>query len=183
MEPEGGGRASVTPLPPLYTHVVGSHGFPGWFWTALDKIKAGDYGQTDINETFDDATQLAIRDQEQAGLDVICDGEMRRFFFVQTFYGRMDGLELIEPLRKTGLYAYDSAPRYRPLRRTTVPRGLGTVDDFKYLRTQTTRPVKTTCPGPITLSIHVQTRPGDAYNAEGYWSQLSVRCAAACRPV
>ncbi|MGH7339309.1 MAG: methionine synthase, partial [Candidatus Rokuibacteriota bacterium] len=136
------------------------------FWTALDKIKAGDYGQTDVNETFDDATQLAIRDQEQAGLDVICDGEMRRFFFVQTFYGRMDGLELIEPLRKTGLYAYDSVPRYRPLRRITVPRGLGTVDDFKYLRTQTTRPVKATCPGPITLSIHVQTRPGDAYNAD-----------------
>lgn len=157
---------SATPLPPLYTHVVGSHGFPGWFWTALDKIKAGDYGQTDVNETFDDATQLAIRDQEQAGLDVICDGEMRRFFFVQTFYGRMDGLELIEPLRKTGLYAYDSVPRYRPLRRITVPRGLGTVDDFKYLRTQTTRPVKATCPGPITLSIHVQTRPGDAYNAD-----------------
>ncbi len=157
---------SATPLPPLYTHVVGSHGFPGWFWTALDKIKAGDYGQTDVNETFDDATQLAIRDQEQAGLDVICDGEMRRFFFVQTFYGRMDGLELIEPLRKTGLYAYDSVPRYRPLRRITVPRGLGTVDDFTYLRTQTTRPVKATCPGPITLSIHVQTRPGDAYNAD-----------------
>ena len=31
-------------LPLLYTHVMGSHGFPGWFWTALDKIKAGEYG-------------------------------------------------------------------------------------------------------------------------------------------
>ena len=100
-------------LPLLYTHVMGSHGFPGWFWTALDKIKAGEYGQTDVRETFDDATQLAIRDQERAGIDVICDGEMRRFFFVQTFYGKMDGLEEIEPLRKTGLYAYDSVPRYR----------------------------------------------------------------------
>ena len=101
-------------LPLLYTHVMGSHGFPGWFWTALDKIKAGEYGQTDVRETFDDATQLAIRDQERAGIDVICDGEMRRFFFVQTFYGKMEGLEAIEPLRKTGLYAYDSVPRYRP---------------------------------------------------------------------
>src|SRR5437773_10742186 len=64
-------------LPPIPTHVIGSHGFPGWFWTALDKIKAGDYGQTDARETFDDATQLAIRDQERAGVDVICDGEMR----------------------------------------------------------------------------------------------------------
>jgi len=151
-------------LPLLYTHVMGSHGFPGWFWTALDKIKAGEYGQTDARETFEDATQLAIRDQERAGIDVLCDGEMRRFFFVQTFYGKMDGLEEIEPLRKTGLYAYDSVPRYRPLRKIAVPKGLGTVEEFRYLRTQTDKPVKATCPGPVTLSIHIQTRPGDAYD-------------------
>ena len=52
-------------LPLVYTHVMGSHGFPGWFWTALDKIKAGEYGPTDVKETFDDATQLAIRDQDR----------------------------------------------------------------------------------------------------------------------
>jgi len=143
---------------------MGSHGFPGWFWTALDKIKAGDYGPTDVKETFDDATQLAIRDQERAGIDTVCDGEMRRFFFVQTFYGRMEGLEPVEPLRKTGLYAYDSTPRYRPLQKIKVPRGLGIVEDFRYLKTQTDRPVKATVPGPVTLSIHVQTRPGDAYD-------------------
>jgi 5-methyltetrahydropteroyltriglutamate--homocysteine methyltransferase len=45
-----------------------------------------------------------------------------------------------------------------------VPKGLGTVDEFRYLKTQTDKPVKATCPGPVTLSIHVQTRPGDAYN-------------------
>ncbi|HJV54380.1 MAG TPA: hypothetical protein VJ971_00330, partial [Methylomirabilota bacterium] len=153
-------------LPLLYTHVMGSHGFPSWFWTALDKIKAGEYGQTDVRETFDDATQLAIRDQERAGIDVICDGEMRRYFFVQTFYGHMDGLETLEPLRKTGLYAYDSVPRYRATRKVTVPKGLGTVDEFKYLVSQTDRPVKATCPGPVTLSIHIQTRPGDAYDGD-----------------
>jgi 5-methyltetrahydropteroyltriglutamate--homocysteine methyltransferase len=151
-------------LPLMPTHVMGSHGFPGWFWTALDKIKAGEYGQTDVKETFDDATQLAIRDQERAGIDIVCDGEMRRFFFVQSFYGRMDGLEPVEPLRKTGLYAYDSVPRYRPRTRISIPAGLGTVEDFHYLQTQTDRPVKATVPGPITLSIHVQTRPGDPYD-------------------
>ncbi len=151
-------------LPPIPTHVMGSHGFPGWFWTALDKIKAGEYGQTDVKETFDDATQLAIRDQERAGIDIVCDGEMRRFFFVQTFYERMDGLETLPPLRKTGLYAYDSVPRYRPTAKIRITQGLGIVDEFKYLKTQTDRPVKATCPGPVTLSIHVQTRPGDAYD-------------------
>ncbi len=153
-------------LPPLHTHVIGSHGFPAWFWTALDKVKAGEYGQTDAKETFDDATQLAIRDQERAGIDVVCDGEMRRFFFVQTFYSKMAGLETLEPLRKTGLYAYDSVPRYRPLERIKVHGGLGVVEDFQYLKTQTRLPVKATCPGPVTLSIHVQTRPGDAYNGD-----------------
>lgn len=154
------------PLPMIPTHVMGSHGFPGWFWTALDRIKAGEYGPTDVKETFDDATQLAIRDQERAGIDIICDGEMRRYFFVQTFYGKMDGLESIEPLRRTGLYAYDSVPRYRPRARIQVPRGLGVVDEFLYLKTQTDRPVKATVPGPVTLSIHVQTRPGDAYDGD-----------------
>ena len=153
-------------LPLIPTHVMGSHGFPGWFWGALDRIKAGDYGQTDVKETFDDATQLAIRDQERAGIDVICDGEMRRFFFVQTFYGKMQGLEHVDPLRKTGLYAYDSVPRYRAIGRVTVPTGLGVVDEFKYLKTQTDKPVKATVPGPVTLSIHIQIRPGDAYNGD-----------------
>lgn len=153
-------------VPPIPTHVVGSHGFPAWFWTALDQIKAGAYGATDARETYDDATQLAIRDQERAGIDIVCDGEMRRFFFVQTFYERMEGLERLEPLRKTGLYAYDSVPRYRPTRRIGVPKGLGIVQDFQYLKTQTERPVKATCPGPVTLSIHVQTRPGDAYDGD-----------------
>jgi 5-methyltetrahydropteroyltriglutamate--homocysteine methyltransferase len=156
----------ATKLPMIPTHVMGSHGFPGWFWTALDKIKAGEYGQTDVKETFDDATQLAIRDQERAGIDIICDGEMRRFFFVQTFYGKMDGLEHIEPLRKTGLYAYDSVPRYRAIGKVRAPKGLGVVDEFTYLKTQTDKPVKATVPGPVTLSIHIQIRPGDAYNGD-----------------
>ena len=44
----------MTTLPPIYTHVMGSHGFPGWFWTALDRVKAGEYGATDEREMFDD---------------------------------------------------------------------------------------------------------------------------------
>src|SRR4030095_1448965 len=122
----------TAPLPVLYTHVMGSHGFPGWFWAALDRIKAGDYGQTDTKETFDDATQLAIRRpptraQDPAGLDTVCGGEMRRFFFVQPFYSKMDGLDPVEPLRKTGLYAYDSPPRSPPRARHTWPRRGGGV--------------------------------------------------------
>ncbi len=56
-----------------------------------------------MEETFDDATQIAIRDQERADVDIVCDGKMRRFFFVQTFYAKTEGLEALEPLRKVGL--------------------------------------------------------------------------------
>src|SRR5262249_60116575 len=47
--------------------------------------------------------------------------------------------------------------------RITVPHGLGVVEELRSLKTQTAKPVKATCPGPVTLSIHVQLRPGDAY--------------------
>src|SRR5256885_8169587 len=59
------GAVMPTSLPVLYTHVMGSHGFPGWFWTALDKLKPGEYGATDVRKLVDDATQLAIQYQER----------------------------------------------------------------------------------------------------------------------
>jgi hypothetical protein len=49
---------------------------------------------------------------------------MRRSFFVQTFHGWMEGLEPLEPLRKTGLYAYDSVPRYGPASKIRVSPGV-----------------------------------------------------------
>src|SRR5262249_57913983 len=51
-----------------------------------------------------------------------------------------------------------------PTRKITVPKGLGTVEEFMDRKTQPDKPVKAPCPGPVTLSIHTQTRPGDAYD-------------------
>ena len=62
---------------------------------------------------MDDAVNAALRDQERAGIDVITDGEMRRWYFVQGFYSQFTGLEELPPLRATGVYGYDSPPRYR----------------------------------------------------------------------
>ena len=155
------------PIPSLLpTSVIGSHALPGWFWTALDAIKEDKYGPTDVREVMDDAVNAAIRDQERAGIDVITDGEMRRWYFVQGFYSLFTGLQQIEPLRKTGVYGYDSPPRYRLVERITAPRGLGIVDEYRYLRDQTDRAIKVTCPGPLTLTIHMQARKGDAYDGD-----------------
>lgn len=148
-------------LPLLPTTVIGSHAIPSWFWTATEEIDKGSYGSTDIREAFDDAVDLAMLDQERAGVDIISDGEMRRWYFVQSFYRRMTGLTHEPPLRKIGLYAYDSPPRYRAVEKVTVPEGLGIVDEFEYAAAHTDRPLKATCPGPLTLTMHI--RPGEGY--------------------
>src|SRR5260370_42116422 len=80
-------------LPLLPTSVIGSYAWPGWLQTALDAAHRGEYGPLDIKETQDDAVDLAIREQEEAGVDVISDGEMRRVgFFTAEFYVNMTGL-------------------------------------------------------------------------------------------
>ena len=55
----------------LPTSVIGSYATPSWLWTAIDEIKSGRYGVTDEKEAFDDAVNMAIRDQERAGVDII----------------------------------------------------------------------------------------------------------------
>lgn len=147
----------------LPTTVIGSHAIPSWLWTALEAIDQGKYGPTDVRETFDDAVNAAILDQERAGIDVISDGEMRRWYFVQSFYKRFEGLESVGILRKTGVYGYDSVPRYRPVSRLKVPDGLGIVDEFKYLQSHTSSKIKATCPGPLTLTIHIQLHDDKIY--------------------
>ena len=145
----------------LPTTVIGSHAYPGWMWTALDEVEKGNYGLTDQRELYDDAVNMAILDQEKAGVDIISDGEMRRWYFVQSFYKRILGIEREPELRKVGLYGYDSPPRYKAVEKIVAPEGLGIVEEYRYARANTAKPIKVTCPGPLTLTMHI--RPGDAY--------------------
>lgn len=145
----------------LPTTVIGSHAYPGWMWTALDEVEKGNYGLTDQRELYDDAVNMAILDQEKAGVDIVSDGEMRRWYFVQSFYKRILGIEREPELRKVGLYGYDSPPRYKAVEKIVAPEGLGIVEEYRYARASTAKPIKVTCPGPLTLTMHI--RPGDAY--------------------
>ncbi len=147
----------------LPTSVIGSYALPGWFWTAVEQIDQDNYGSTDIRETFDDAANIAMLDQQRAGIDVITDGEMRRWYFVQSFYRRFKGLAPRPTLRQTGLYGYDSVPRWRAVERVQVPGGLGVVEEFEYAKAHTDRPLKATCPGPLTLTIHIQLQDDRIY--------------------
>ncbi len=85
----------------LPTTVIGSHGLPGWLWLAREAMAEGRFGPTDIEETLADATRLAIQDQVDAGVDIVSDGEMRRVNFIVGFYGKLKGIEAMEPPRNT----------------------------------------------------------------------------------
>ena len=65
----------------LLTSVVGSHAHPAWFVSGIEEAERGRFGPADLAEMLDDAVDLAIHDQETAGIDVITDGEMRRAGF------------------------------------------------------------------------------------------------------
>ena len=150
-----------TSLPLLPTTVVGSHALPSWLYTVIEKIEAGEYGLTDAREAYNDAVDLAMADQVRAGVDIISDGEMRRWMFVQNFYSRITGIEEEPLLRTVGPYGYDSPRRYRAVDRVQVPHGLGIVEEFRYAKARSGVPIKATCPGPLTLSMHI--RPGSVY--------------------
>jgi 5-methyltetrahydropteroyltriglutamate--homocysteine methyltransferase len=87
--------AQLEGLPILPTSVVGSHGIPGWVHLAREEAGRGTLSSADLTEVFDDATKLALLDQERAGVDVVSDGEMRRLHFIQGFCGRLTGLQAV----------------------------------------------------------------------------------------
>ncbi|MAO88919.1 MAG: methionine synthase [Dehalococcoidia bacterium] len=152
-----------TTLPLLPTSVVGSHALPGWLHSMVGEIDSGKYGETDIKETYDDAVDLAILDQERAGIDVITDGEMRRSFFVQGFYKMISGIEPDPLLRTVGPSGYDSPRRFHTVSKIQVPDGLGIVEEFTHIQKITSKPIKATCPGPLTISMHI--RPQTVYKS------------------
>ncbi len=137
----------------LPTSVVGSYAWPSWLTSGLAAARRGEFGTADLAEMLDDAVCMALRDQEQAGIDIVSDGEMRRHgFFTAEFYNRLTGLRPIEPDRKLGPAGHDQQHRFEVVEPFSAPNGLGVVQEFQYARSQTNRPLKVTIPGPFTLS-------------------------------
>ena len=110
--------------------------------------------ETWLEEAKDDATALAVRDMEEAGIDVVTDGEIRRESYSNHFANALEGLDLDNPgtaLDRTG--HPNPVPRVvGPIRRT---RPVG-VRDTQFLRALTTRPIRVTVPGPFTMSQQAQ---------------------------
>jgi 5-methyltetrahydropteroyltriglutamate--homocysteine methyltransferase len=107
-----------------------------------------------LEQAQDDATVLAIRDQERAGLDIVTDGEMRRESYSNRFATALDGVDIDHPGTTMG----------RAGRTTTVPRVVGPIRrrhpvearDVAFLRAHTDRMIKMTVPGPFTMAQQAQ---------------------------
>ena len=114
-----------------------------------------------LEQAQDDATLIAIRAQEDAGLDIVSDGEIRRESYSNRFATALEGVDLDNPGT-----ALDRSGHPNP-----VPRIVGKirrkhaveVDDLKFLRANTERLVKITVPGPFTM---LQQAQNDFYKSE-----------------
>ncbi len=149
---------------PLLTSVVGSHAHPGWFGHAIAAAERGEFGPADLAELLADGVDLAIRDQERAGIDVVSDGEMRRAgFFTAEFYRHLTGVRALAPERRLGVGAHDGLHRFAVDEPIAAPDGLGVVGEYRAARARTDRPLKVTIPGPFTLSGRLAYGPGGVY--------------------
>jgi 5-methyltetrahydropteroyltriglutamate--homocysteine methyltransferase len=170
--------ASRTLPDAIPTSLVGSYAQPDWL---IDRerlrgrfpprVRATELWRVDpqyLEQAQDDATLLAIRDQERAGLDIITDGEARRESYSNRFATALAGVDIDNPGT-----ALDRSGHPNP-----VPRVVGPIErmhsvqvrDVEFLRANTSRPVKVTVPGPFTMSQQAQNDfyETDAELALGY---------------
>src|SRR6059036_2851216 len=147
----------------LPTTVVGSYPQPEWLVdrAMLSKVVPRTrlhamwrLPQEHLQEAQDDATIVAIRDMERAGIDIITDGEIRRESYSNRFATALEGMDLDNPgtaLDRTG--HANPVPRVvGPIRRARPVE----VRDVQFLRRQTDRRIKATLPGPFTMSQQAQ---------------------------
>jgi 5-methyltetrahydropteroyltriglutamate--homocysteine methyltransferase len=142
----------------LPTTVVGSYPQPDWLVNremlskGVPRVRMNLWRVPEpwLEQAQDDATLLAIRDMERAGIDIVTDGEIRRESYSNRFATSLEGIEIEKP----------GVVRSRSGRRTPVPRVVGKirrrspveVRDMSFLRAATDRPAKVTLPGPFTMA-------------------------------
>ena len=143
----------------LLTTVVGSYPQPDWLVDrallskGVPRVRQREIWRVAepwLEQAQDDATILAIRDMERAGIDIVSDGEIRRESYSNRFATALDGVDVETP----------GVIRNRVGQETVVPRVVGRVRrmrpvelrDMQFLRRHTDRPAKITLPGPFTMA-------------------------------
>ena len=114
-----------------------------------------------LAQAQEDATIMAIKAQEDAGLDIITDGEIRRESYSNRFATALEGIDIDNPGT-----ALDRSGHPNPVPRIVGPirrKHAVEVEDVKFLRAHTSKPIKMTVPGPFTMSQQAQN---DHYPSE-----------------
>lgn len=153
-----------TELDLLPTMGVGSYASPGWLTAMRRALRAGTAGPADLEEAILDAVRVAVCDQEDAGLDILSDGEIRRQRFLWNVVEKLSGLSVVPAQRKLGVMSYDSAPRFETVERVGAPEGFGLVQEYTDVRKLTRKPIKVCCPGPLTIVMPIT--PKDGYDGD-----------------
>jgi 5-methyltetrahydropteroyltriglutamate--homocysteine methyltransferase len=140
---------------PLATSVVGSYSVPEW----LERLKT-DYYQRRISgaylkEIHEVAIKAALKDQEEAGVDIVSDGELRRDNDIDYFLARMPGVE-VPQLAKEFYSDYYTAIVNHAIPEENGEPALDLVEDFKFTRQYTDKPIKFSFTGPFSLARRVR---------------------------
>jgi Methionine synthase II (cobalamin-independent) len=123
-------------------------------------MEAGRLGALDLRELMEDATQVALLDQERAGVDVLSTGEMMRVRFIIGFYDRISGIRALPAPRQLGQPLWDTNTPFEVTEKVAAPRGLGIVEEFRLARSLTDKLIKATVPGPYTLLVPLKLGGG-----------------------
>src|SRR5712691_5329084 len=146
------------------TSLVGSYPQPDWLIDRArlagrfpPRVRARELWRVDpayLEQAQDDATLLAIRAQEAAGLDILTDGEARRESYSNRFATALDGVDIDNPGT-----ALDRSGHPNPVPRVTGPirrKHAVEAEDVTFLRANTGKTVKITVPGPFTMAQQAQ---------------------------
>ena len=155
----------------MLTTVIGSYPQPDWLidreklrGSLPPRIRARELWRVEepyLAAAQDDATALAILDQERAGVDIVTDGEIRRESYSNRFATALEGFDIDNPAMVPGRAGgMNAVPRIVGKVRRTRP---VEVDDLRFLRARTDRTIKITLPGPFTIS---QQAVNEAYEDE-----------------
>jgi len=151
-------------LPPVAATTVGSFPRPTWLAASeRTQVKFQLEGAT-LKEAQDDATALNIQNQEKIGLDLLTDGEQRRPGFITHMLTGLNGIDLERQAVKK-IYRRREQNRLVPRVFGKISRHHAViVDDLRFAKTQTSKPIKMAVPGPMTV---VDSTLDETYHDEG----------------
>ena len=160
-------------LGPLTTTSIGSFPRPHWLAdTERNRVTFKLKGEA-LREAMDDATLVTLREQEEIGLDLLTDGEQRREGFIFHMTRTWDGIDLVNQAQKE-IYRRRQQPRIVPrITGRIARRRPATVEDLRFAKAHTLRPIKMALAGPMTV---IDSALNEAYDDE---AELAMDIAAA----